>query len=696
MAEYNKNPTGWPQPPGDYRGGIVQSPEINKSGEPTQRSIRDADMARDVCRTITQANQNRSIVNSRILAKANAERPNDGVKLESEGLGWKSNFSTKPMPTLIEKIAPRFVQAINGLKYFTDSSLSDKWDNSTEKTETFRNEITTTIRNHRGWKTFLENIAFNNTLFGYTCAARLDPFSCWPVTFAQDEFFLPDGTKSESRLCQVAVLKEVVLPHELFDQIKDPDIAREVGFNLENARQAINEASPSQIRERLNVGGTLEFWYQNAIRELTLGASYMAGASVISIYNLLVQEVTGKVTHYKLAGPQMLEIFIKEDQFESMEDCLSFFSYQKGNGTMHGSKGIGRDLYELCGMIDRTRNEVIDRAILSGKIIVQGDIRNLHKLKMSLIGMMAIVPSGWTFLEQKVDGAIEPFLKLDAYFGMIADQLVGNTSPPNPQGIGEGMRSPAAWNLLASREEESKDFRISRFMEQFADMISSMQRWLCDPDVRDDEAKAMQERLLKKMTRKEIDELCKKPVASTVVDLTPLQRQQISAVASEKRGNPLYNQKQLEVEDLTARIGADFAKKVLLPDNDPAQTAEQLREQQMELTILTAGQPVPVSPRDNHLIHLQVLLPIAEQMAQALLQGDTHTQAFEAVAAHINEHVTTAQGQGAPKEALAPALDFVKKIGPVLAKLKELDAQAAQLQQESAAHDAEVMEQSAQ
>lgn len=670
--------------------GLIQSPKINDAGKPTQRSISDIKMAKDVVNTVIAANRNRQTVNSRILAKYNAERPYDAAKLEAEGLGWKQNFTTKPLPLMIEKVAPRFVEAVSGLKYLTNSKLSTEWQNCTEKTEKFRELITNAIRARKGWRTLVEDIAFDNALFGHTVVAWLDEFTWLPQHFKQDENFLPDGTKQVTSFSQVVVLKEVYLPHELYAKIEDKEAADTVGWNVENTRQVINSASPAAIKDRMNVGGTLETWYQNAARELTVGASYMAGASIIVVYSLLVREVTGKVSHYRLGGQEMAEVFTREDRFESMDECLSFFAFQKGNGTMHGAKGVGRDIYELAGMIDRTRNEAVDRSILAGKTLIQGNMREIHKFKMSVIGATAIIPEGWTVLEQTIDGNVEPFLKMDAYFQSLVDQLIGSVSPPSPgAGQGEAFRSPQAWNLLASREEEGKDVRIGRFLEQFTDMVGTMQKRLCDADTGEQDAKDLQEALLKVMTREEIDELANQPVAGTVKDLTPMERQMLVMVANEKKGNPLYNQRQLEVEDLNARVGADFARRVLLAENDPTESAEQHRFQQLEMALLALGQPVPVSPRDNHLMHLEVLMPTAEQMGAALLQGNTDTHAFEATIAHINEHYTQAQQHGVPEEKLKPVAELMKKAGQALAQLKELDTQAGQLRQASAQHDQE-------
>jgi len=667
-------------PSGDYPGTIVQSPKINEAGKPTQRSIKDANMGRDIVKLIIQAGRNRSIVGSRILAKYNAERPFDSYKLEAEGLAWKQNFTTKPMPSMIDKVAPRFTQAVDGLKYLTSSSLSNKWENAAAKTETFREVITRTIRGRKGWTTLLEDIAFNNALFGYSTVAWLDEFTWFPLHFKFDESFAPDGTKQDSTFCQVMILKETLLPHELFAKIEDREVASSAGYNIEETITGINNASPVQIRDRLNVGGTLEFWYQNALRELTIGASYMAGASVIVVYHLLAREVTGKVSHYQFAGPSMTAIFSKDDRFPSMQECLTFYTYQKGNGTLHGSKGVGRDIYELAGMIDRNRNEIVDRSIMSGKIPIQGDIKRLHTFKMSVVGMTCIFPNGWTILEQRLDGNVEPNLKLDAYFSALIDQLIGNTSPPQMQS-GEAFRSPAAWNLLAAREEEGKDNRISRFMTQFVNMIQAMQKRICDSDTAEDDAKAAQDELLKSMTREEITELANYPVAGTIRDLTPLERQMIAMVATEKKGNPLYNQRALELEDLTARVGTEFAERVLLPDNDPSVEAEQHRQQQLESNLLVQGQAVPVSPRDNHMIHLQTLMPLAQQIGGAVMQGQGNTAMLEAVVAHISEHFSRAVEQGVKKELLKPVQEFLDKAGPAIAQLKQIDAEHEQIGQ---------------
>lgn len=683
---YNDRPLVESRDPSDVpdNGGMIQSPDLNSKAEPQQHAIRDVGQAREVIRTLQAAGRKRSIVNARIGAKLNSERPYDQTSLENEGLGWRQNVSTRIMTTITDKCWPRFVQAVQGLKFFTNSSLSNKWINNTEKTESFRQIITDCIREHQGWTDLLENITLTNTVYGHEVVAWLDELSFWPVSFNQEDSYVTDGCRQLPKYAQVVALHERLMPHELYERIKDRKEAEQAGWDIEKAISAINDASPTQLRDALIVGGTADTWYVNAARELTVGSSYMGGASVISVYNLFAQEVNGKVSHYRLAGDKLEMIFEKDDRFDSPRDCLAFFSYERGNGTLHGSKGIGRAAYELAGMLDRARNELIDRAIMSGKILVQGDVKRLHTFKMSVVGSTCIIPNGWQVLEHRIDGDPEPFLKLDSYFSGLIDQIVGNISPPQLGGQGEAFRSSASWQLLAAREEEGKDAKITRFMQQFICMIETMQRRICSKDAIDEDAKAAYKKLLEKMTEEEIKELAESPVAGAIVDLTPLERQMVVALAQEKQGNPAYNQRQLQVEDVTARLGTQFAERVILPVEDPTQEAEQTRLQLLEITLLASGQPVPVSPRDNHEIHIKVLMPAAEQLAGQIQQGQMDTSALEAFLAHLSEHVNAAQAAGVPKEALAPAMELVKNGAAAIAQLKDLDQQAQTLQQEDA------------
>ena len=673
----------------DYVGAIA-SPHLSNQVKRKNRSIVDEAQAKSIITTLEIANKERNIKNARIMARYNAERPYQQAALEAEALGWKSNFTSQPLPMLIDKIAPRFVEAIEGVKYLTNSALPDDEPGAAEKTEAFRREITSTVRARPGWRDVLSELGQENALFGYAAMAWLDEFHWFPKFFRQDKFFIPTGTKQLPDFAQVVVLKEEVLIHELATIISDKETASDRGWNIPKTVAAINSAMPENRRSDQK---DPERAYEDMIRESVVGTSYEAGARVVCLWHLFAAEITGKISHYIFDSHGFTELFVSLDQYDSMADAVAFYSFQCGNSTMHGSKGVGRTIYAMAGILDRARNEVVDRLNLSGKIIIQGDEKQLQRFKMSIVGNAILIGAGFTVVEKKLDGSVEPFLQLDAFLTGLLDQMAGATTPK----VFEGERvTKAQVDLFAAREEQSRDTIIGRFLNQFANMMTTLQKRLCDPDTSEKDAKEMQKRLLKIMTREELNKLSKQPVAETVKDYTDLERQQIVIAATEAAGNPLYNQKELQMRKVSAQVNEEFAKAVILPDEDPTVVAEQSRQQQLELLIIVGqGAEVPVSPRDNHLVHLQVLLPAMENAAMAATADPHAVATLTALLTHAEAHIKAAEAAGAPKEALAPAKDVATKLRGIMGELTQLAEQQAQIgqvagqaQQEAAAIDA--------
>ncbi len=671
--------------------GTINTPELSKAGKPSRRAISSISQAKNLIKSLQAAARDRNQKNARIMAKYNSERPYRTEELKQDGLSWKSNFTTKPLPMLINKVAPRFTKAIEGAKYLTNSALPDDAPGADVKTEAFRREITATVRARPGWTNLVSEIAQENALFGFTSVAWLDEFGWLPKHFRQDSFFVPTGTKQLPDAAQVVALRETFLIHELFSLIENREAAKAAGWNVENTILAINSAMPDDRRSK---EAGWERVYEDLVRECNVGLSHENGALVVTVWHLLAQEIEGKVSHYILLEPSTGQkskydtesrselLFERENQFESMREACSFFSFEQGNGNLHGSKGIGREIYSMAGMLDRARNEVVDRLNLSGKIIVQADEKAIKRFKMHVVGNALLIGQSYTISEQKLDSAVEPFLTLDQFLTSLLDQMAGAVTPRAL----EGERvTAAAVNLLAGREEESRDNIIGRFLSQFAAMMGTLQKRLCDEGTSEEDAKALQKKLLAIMSREELNILANSPVAETVRDYTELQRQQVVLAASEGRGNPLYNQKELERRKLTAQINEEFANAVLLPDEDPTVLAEQTRLQQMEMLLLVGqATTVPISPRDNHVVHLQVLMPAMEQAAPNAASSPQGAEVLKALFMHAQGHYEAALQTGADKKELEPISQTLKQIQGAIEQLAQVEAQQEQLAQQEA------------
>lgn len=658
--------------------GAVSLPDIDLATlKPRNRAIKDVSQAKNIITALEVNNRHRNIKNARIQAKINSEKPYTHEELKQDGLDWKSNFTTKPLVALVEKIGPRFVTAIQGMKYLTNSKLPDDVTGAAVKTEAFRREITSTVRARAGWQGLLSELSQENALFGFCAAGFLDEFRWFPKFFRQDEFFVPTVTKQHANQAQIVVLRERYLMHELFALIEDRQAAEAAGWNIEQTVNAVNNALPEDRRRKWS---NWERLYEDMIRESNVGISHEHGARVVTVWHLLATEVTGKVSHYIFEEKLFGNLFAREDQFPNMAEACAFFTFQQGNGTVHGSKGIGRELYALAAMLDRTRNEIVDRLNLSGKMVIQCDEKQIKKFRMSVVGNTILIGKGYEVLDRKIEGAVEPFLQLDQFLAGILDQLAGATTPR----VFEGERvTKAQVDFFAEREEETKDNIIGRFLNQFADMMTTIQHRLCDPNTVDADALDMQRRLLLVMSKDELEYLRMQRVAETVKDNTEMERQKIILIAQEGRGNPLYNQRELERRKIIAQANEELANAILLPEEDPTVTAEQTRLQMLELQLLTNhATHVPVSPRDNHINHLQILMPALENAANQAKADPHAVETLKAFLIHASDHVNQAMQSGYPKDQLAEAASIVSKLQAAMPELEQHAQQQIALQQQ--------------
>lgn len=607
-----------------------------KSGKIERRAVTSVEQLRMIVRRLEQENLERSLKNSRIMARYNAEQPYAQTELTNRGLGWKSNFSTRPLASIIDRLAPRYVRAVQGLKYVTNSCLMrDEAPDATKKTEVYRRELTSLLRSHRKWKGLLTQMAQENALFGWTIVSIPDDVSWMPRAPRQDEVFVPAGTGQHADEAQLVVMREDILPSELFSRIEDQEIAEVAGWKIEETVKAINAARPTSVTDNHQHSYRS---YQDLIREGGLSLSFGGGVTNVKTYHCFITEPNGRVSHYILAGDMLELIFVRQDRFRRMSDTAVFYTFQQGNGRLHGSLGVGRLAYNIASVVDRARCEVVDRLQLSGKILVSTDQKDLNRFKLVVMGSAAIIGDQYKVQQQKLEAGVEDFLKLDQFLNGVLNETAGNVTPNSPNIQGERVTA-AAVNLVAGREEELRDIRLERFIDCFSNMVSLIQRRLSDEDVRksDPDAKAFYDRCMKHMTDEEFNIISHRPASETVEDFTEDERQRRILQLKEWANDPFVDQAKVRKMLAQLTLGEETASEILLDMNDPNLQAKEQRQQLMEVQTLQQGIDVPVVSTDLHAVHADILMkalqgldPNAQEnrpafdhlMAHAMASGD--------------------------------------------------------------------------
>lgn len=654
----------------------INSPGLTKSSnKPKRRAITNVQHIFQIVDTLQSARRSQNEKNGRIQAKLNSERPYDEAQLKSEGLGYKSNFSTKPLSTTVGKVSSRLTKAIQAARYLTSSELPDSIPDAKKKTELFRREITNTVRRWPGWYNFCNEVAAEDATFGWTTAAWLDTYSWKPVHFRQDRAFVPDGTTQSVESVQVAIFTQPLFPHELAEFIVDREAAELAGWDIENTVESINNAKPPSIPAAGASPFTDARRYEDAIRESSVSLSLIGGAKQINVCHVFATEIDGKVSHYIADVNSKKLLFEKLDRYATISDAVAILSYEQAQ-TLMGSKGIGREVYEIANVVDRSRNEVVDRLQLSGKIIVQAPANRIQGFKLTVVGNVILIPEGFNLQQNKIEAAVAEFDLLDTKLTQLLDQIAGGVTPRRFDGE---RVTKAEVELFASREEEKRDDITTRFVTQFGTIVSTIQRRICDSGTTDEDAKRTRAKLLQYMTEEELKELAEQPALRTVEDYTQSDAQKVVLIAQESRNDPLYDHKKMERRKLSVLVDPEFADDVLLPDNDPTVEAEQAREQLLENELLGKGIPIPVSPRDAHLVHIEILKQGFQPVAQAAAGGDVNAlSSAENWLAHWQAHLEMALQSSADKAELQPLVKELQETAKQIGEIQgEVQAQAA-------------------
>lgn len=642
---------------------VPNSPNVSASGKIRVRAIKDQDQLAALVKKYERENRDRNIKNARIMAKYNSERPRLQKEMDDAGVGWKANISTQPLATLIDRVSPRFPRAVNDARYLTSAALPGFVENAAKKTEKFRFEFTNLVRNHPDWKGLLAEGAQEDALFGYTFIGFTDDTSWFPKHYRQDEFFVPSGTKQGIRHCPLLILKETFLPHELFELVEDNKAADTAGWDVPQTIKSINAATPESIRK--GFASNEERQFEDLKRESNLYSSLADGAKVIVAYHAFAVEVTGKVSHYIIDGVSWKMLFERWDRFDSMQELGAFLSFQQANGKLQGSKGVGRTIYTLAGVIDRSRNEVMDRLQLSGKLIIQGDEKAIQKFKMSVIGQAVVISKAFTLVQTKIDAGVEPFMQLDSWVMRLMDEIAGNISPAATQDMLQGERvTNGQVNLVADLANEGKDIKIDRFVMQVGELLSQMQLRACSKKADDDASKEFRARCLEMMSQKELETIAKHPAAATIQDFTDQERQIEISIIDQVLNDPMIQRKEALRRKLTAARNADFAEQLLLPDEDPTIASEQSEKQATESLLMEAGKAdaVGISRRDNHILHLDQLMKDAQEIAGQAAQDPKMVDVLGHMVDHGTDHVQAALSQAVPAAQLQPYIAQLQKI----------------------------------
>jgi hypothetical protein len=298
---------------------------------------------------------------------------------------------------------------------------------------------------------------------------------------------------------------------------------------------------------------------------------------------------------------------------------------------------------------------------------------------------------------------------LDQFISGLAEIQVGTFLPGQALGEKQGRATASEINRVAAIENQLREGILMRWTKQYSKAVERMQRGICHPEhvkaaaelkTRIDIARQMvpnavwaRREVVDAFDRSVMDlpsflvpfelpehldedaiDCCLKmlernlppsdillmaysPAEELLPDTQAQDNAMLDLMIQRYMGNPQVNQDELLKLDWSRKMGESIANQVILPkDQVEALAIEATRQQVLELQAIIANQEIPVSPRDNDIVHLdtmsQKLLPLIQQAPAGSLPPEM-VMPFNKALQHFMMHVQQAEAKGANPQQIS-------------------------------------------
>lgn len=611
------------------------APELVISGgilENRRRTIADTAQAMTVVLRLEEDARNRNGSAALIQEEINRAPPNSRADEREKGRSWKTNFSTGYLASQVSAYAPRLYMRLKTAQELTSASLPPETRDSASRSLQLRRIFTRGFRRWSGSHHFIQGLGHEVASFGVVFGFWMDPIDWRPTLIRQDMGFVPTGTLQGSEL-DVFCAKVTYSPHELVAKIVDLEAASQRGWDVEEVVKSVNAASP------LPVSSTPENarQYSDLVRQSVASLTYIKEANVVDTRHLLYAEADGRISYRILDRTRGATIFLAEDLYSSMEQAVVPVLFERGDGTIYGSLGLGQLLYGVSRLSSVMFSASTDNTINGSKPTVRvPDPRKAQDVKLTINSEYVVLSGDGDTINDAYPDRSEAFRAKYEMLMAVGDRLVGSYVP---RSMPESRISASMVNAMAMREDEVGLSSLDNFLSTTARLFRNIFRRMADPASTDPIALSVRAEALKLVSEEELQLWANEPVIETSVDYSDAERNRVSQYLLAVRGNPMYDQQKVEYLLSEREVGEDISTQILLPSQDPVTAAEAERQQLMENTDISQGVELPVSARDNHMVHM----PIVDKLLVAAIEsGDLQTgvRALTHFAAHYEMAVS--------------------------------------------------------
>ena len=678
---------------------------LNEKGKPVDTRLKNVKSAISIFQTLSKADEKSSVNRARVDAMFDGSAPYNQGSLATSGQPLKTNLNFGEAQRLLDIALSAYVDLYSSLECLVEvkGTAGEKSEIAPQE-EIVADELTHLIRSWPEFHSAYLRLCTTFIKHGVSIA-YFDTPDDWKFRVGGfTDILIPRQTPASESCIDIAVGRREYLLHELYGFIKNEDAAKKVGWDVEEVKRVIAKNASTKGRGTSSSVDNYEVLQQ----EMKNNDIYTGIQNpTVSVLHFWVKEMDGSVSHYMAAENNPKDFLYKKlSRYQNAEQAYVMFTYGVGsNGTYHSVRGLGQRIFSHIQTSNRLRCQQIDGAMLASAVMIQPENqRSLDELQFTYYGAYAVMSPNVKIVEKAIPNlgtAVQPALQ------DLTQQLQLNTDTVSTYGPTQGSPYRNQMQVASDMDVTTRlsGASLNLFYASWTRLLREVVRRVVTTKKQDAAVKDF------------YDRCAKRGVPANFINTLDVNR--TKAVRS--IGNGSYANRMMALKELqgisgqfddvgrrnltrdivSTRVGHDLADRYVPADVEKRPSVD-VKIAFFENQQLQAGQAVPVIANELHGTHLEVHVPLLNQLIEALNTGEADPQQvlpmLQAMYQHISETAQFAAGDpaleglvGQTRQVLQYAEEAINNTLKALQKIQRDQAKAQQQEGEMAAQAEEQM-----
>ena len=429
--------------------GNAQLENLPEKGGAPKKRIKSSDNLVAISDKYMEQDEEASWLRSRAQALVNGEAPYDSEELKNKGLTHVVNSNFGEASAIMEAALAPYIELQNGVPRVANVILDSYEGEYSEDSEVISEEFDWMLKE---WSDFPYNMQLLSREFvgdGVGIAMWPDERSVFWEPCGLKDFKVARDTKVSDNAIEVAVVTRNMSVSELYNYIRNPEIAKKLGWNINSVKQAIWKASTKSDQWKNYTHHWEDFEREIKENDLYQGESAYHRSQLIYGYN---REFDGKFTQLIASKDSSDFLYERYSKYNNVNQCFVIFTYGVGQGTFHTIRGLKQKIYNPIQVSNRILCQAAQAAVTSGLIQLQGDAEAIQDFQYIEVGPYTFIPSGLTPIQLQPPSIATQGLPV---YNLMSQTLQNNTGSYRSRQTTPDNQARSATEVVQQARQES-------------------------------------------------------------------------------------------------------------------------------------------------------------------------------------------------------------------------------------------------